>query len=68
MNLQFKEPSMTYSYELSNQSSDIKTQIRKLESIKHKIWRCKWSIFYPFISRNFQDFSRFDTALIILVA
>ena len=34
---------MTYSYELSKHNNDVKTEIRKLEAIKYKKLRCKWS-------------------------
>ena len=34
---------MTYAYELSKHSTATKVQIRKLESIKYKLLKCKWS-------------------------
>ena len=37
---------MTYAYELSKHTTIIKGQIRKLESIKYKILRCKWSTIF----------------------
>ena len=37
---------MTYSYELSKHTNDVKTQKRKLEAIKYKKLRCKWSQFF----------------------
>ena len=34
---------MTYSYELSKHTNDVKTEIRKFKAIKYKKLRCKWS-------------------------
>ena len=37
---------MTYAYELSKHTTITKGQIRKLESIKYKFLRCKWSTIF----------------------
>ena len=37
---------MTYAYELSKHSTATKVQIRKLESIKYKLLKCKWSTIF----------------------
>ena len=43
---------MTYSYELSKHTSFIKEQIRKLETIKYKILKCKWSQIFNQVCLN----------------
>ena len=37
---------MTYAHELSKHPTGIKVQIRKLETIKYKLLRCKWSTIF----------------------